>query len=276
MIANLQAITWQSMDDVLETRNVNGHLKANILFTEDTPTVDQMDGFKRVLCFVKGNMRGGMSNIGRTEVFLTEDNHYSEVHHAGNIGGDYEVVGLEAERVRFSVDTDGITLSKSPTLTVPGTYNTVFAFVGEDWAEVFVVQIIVTVPLSVRLGTSTLTVRHGERLVIDIPAPYSPQYLRVFGSRPWTLEGVESENVSVFPLSGAGYDNTWDYTQIAINKPLALVVEEVITTAFRIVTQTHWVDVVINFHPPITLHFVHPREGESGAPEGTNPAYIYI
>ena len=127
---NLNNITWQSMDDILETRNENGHLKANILFSEEgtLPGVEEMDGFKRVLCFVKGKVRG--SNIHRTEVLLTEENNYSEVHPIGQIGGEYEVVGLDTERVRYSLGENGITISKSSNLTTPGTYTTVFAFVG--------------------------------------------------------------------------------------------------------------------------------------------------
>ena len=85
---------------------------------------------------------------------------------------------------------------------------------------------------------------------------YSPQYLYVFGSRDWEITGVEPEKVSVSPLSGEGYDNTWNSTAITLSKPSALVVSEFITTTFRILTQTQWVDVVVNLLPPTRLQFV--------------------
>jgi hypothetical protein len=211
-----------------------------------------MGTFKRVLFLAKGKVTGGTddendipANINRTRVFLTEENGYSEVHSVGRIGGDYEVIGLNTERVRFSMGEDGITISKSPNLTTPGTYNTVFAFVGDDWAEIFAVQIVITVPLRVQHDNTSYA--HGQTITLNLAAPnYFPQYLYVFGSRSWTITGVEAAKISVSPLSGAGYDNTWDSTMITVSKPTALAVNELITTTFRILTQTQWVDVVVN------------------------------
>ena len=274
MTTNLQDITWQSMDDVLETRNENGHLTANILFTEGTPTIEDMDGFKRVLCFVKGKVRGGISNIGRTEVFLTEENNYSEIHSAGNIVGEYEMVGLDTELIGFSLDENGVTISKSPYLTSPGTYTTTFAFFGEDWAEIFVVQIVVTVPLRItHSGTNYSTHHtHGQTITLDLTAANAPQYLRVYGSRPWTLEGVDPSKINVSPLLGEGSE--WYYDTITVN-PAGNITEPKQTT-FRILAQTRWVDIVVNLRLPLTFNFVPPREGEAGAPAGTDPVYIYI
>ena len=293
MTTNLQP-TWGSIDDVLESiYDENGHLVANISFEE--PTLANMGTFKRVLFLTKGRVTGGTgdcdcdgddgggtgdendipANINRTEVFLTEENGYSEVHSVGRIGGDYEVIGLNTERVRFSMGEDGITISKSPNLTTPGTYNTVFAFVGDDWAEIFAVQIVITVPLRVQHDSTSYT--HGQTITLNLAAPnYFPQYLYVFGSRSWTITGVEAAKISVSPLSGAGYDNAWDATMITVSKPTALTVNELITTTFRILTQTQWVDVVVNIHPPVTLNFVNPRDGEVGAPGGTDSVYLYI
>jgi len=263
------------MDDVLEARNVNGHLEANILFADQIPTVEEMKGFEKVLCFIKGKVIGETSNVHRMKVVLTEENHYSEVQLLGTMDGDYEVVGLETERVRYSLGEEGITVSKSPNLTTPGTYNTAFAFVGEDWAVLVVVQIVMTVPLRVRHNNVDRT--NGQTVTINMTAPnYSPQYLSVFGSRDWEIVGVEPEKVSVSPLSGEGYDNTWNSTTLTLSKPAALVVSELITTTFRILAQTQWVDVVVNLHPPVTLHFADPREEEAGAPGGTEPVYVYL
>ena len=120
MTTNLQDITWQSLDDVLEARNEDGHLKANILFTEDTPTIGDMDGFQRVLCFMKGKTVVGGS-VNRTEVFLNEENGYSEVHPSGKISGktagEYEVIGLDIAMVNYSLGEDTITIKKSPSLS---------------------------------------------------------------------------------------------------------------------------------------------------------------
>ena len=76
MTTNLQEITWQSMDDVLEARNENRHLTANVLVLDREPTVEDMDGFDRVLCFVKGKIGGSGGDIHRTEVFLNAENNY--------------------------------------------------------------------------------------------------------------------------------------------------------------------------------------------------------
>jgi len=273
---NLQDITWQSMDDVLETRNENGHLKANILFTEGTPTIEEMDGFQRVLCFVKGKVTGGTAKINRTKVVLNEENNYIEVHPIRELDGDYETIGIDTSRIKTPVLGEGtITIEKSTSLTTPGTYTTTFAFFGEDWAEIFVVQIVVTVPLRVR--TNNVDYTNGQTMTINLTAPnYSQQYLYVYGSRNWTLEGVEAETVSVTPRSGAGYDDTWSSTTITVGKPSALAVSEPITTTFRILAQSQWVDVVINLLPPTRLQFVAPSTGEVGAPAGTHPVYLYI
>ena len=265
------------MDDILETRNENGHLVANILFPEagTTPTVEDMDGFQRVLCFAKGKMTGNTAKINRTEVVLTEENNYVETQPLRELEGDYEVIGLNTDWIRYSLEEESITISKVTNFTTPGTYKTAFAFFGEDWAKIFVVTIILTVPLRVRYNNVDTT--HGQTVTVNFTAPnYSTQYLYVFGSRPWTLEGVDATKVSVSPLSGNGYNNTWDSATISISKPSTLGVEEFLTTTFRILAQTRWIDVIVNLHPPITFRFVNPRKGEDGAPGGTNPVYIYI
>ena len=275
MSTELENVTWQSMDDVLVARNENGHLEAPISFAE--PTVENMGGFDRVLFFVKGKITGGTGggDFRRTEVSLTEENNYSETHPIEAIEGEYKEIGVDTEMVKFTLGENGITISKYQYLTTPGTYNTVFAFVGDDWAEIFVVQIVITVPLRVQHGSVQAT--HGQTLTINMTSPnYSPQYLYVYGSRSWVLEGVESGKINVSPTSGNGYDDQWSADVITISKPSALTVEEKITTTFRILAQTQWVDVTVNFLPPSRLAFVAPRSGEVGAPAGTDPVYIYF
>lgn len=264
------------MDDVLTTRNENGHLEANILFLDRQPTVEDMDGFDRILCFVKGKMTGGGGggDIQRTEVFLNEENNYTEAHSAGKIDGDYDIIGQDAEKVNVSIDSETMTFTKSSSLTSPGTYTHVFAIVGEDWAEIFVVQIVVSASLRVRYNNVYHT--NGQSITVNMTAPnYSPQYLYVFGSRSWILEGVDTAKVQVTPTSGSGFQNTWDSTLITIQKPTALVVTEPITTTFRILAQNQWVDVTVNFVPPVSMQFVDPLPSEEGV-SGISDIYLYF
>ena len=194
----------------------------------------------------------------------------------GELEGEYETIGLHTEWIKPPVLGDGtITIEKAANLTTPGTYKTAFGFFGEDWAEIFVVTIIVTVPLRVRYNSADSA--HGQTVTVNMTAPnYSPQYLYLYGSRPWTLEGVEAEKITVSPQSGTGTNNTWDTATISISKPSALAVTETITATFRIQAETRWIDVVVNLHPPATFNFVDPREDEAGAPGGTEPVYVYI
>ena len=274
MTTNLQNISWGSIDDILEGRNENGHLKANILFPDHTPTIDDMDGFDRILCFMRGKVTGGTGSIGRTEVLLTEENGYSEIHPAEKLDEEYETIGLDTTKVGISMNEGEITFSKSSSLTTPGTYKTEFAFFGEDWAEIFVVQIIVTIPLSVKLGSTTFT--HGQSITIDMKAPsYSPQYLHVSGSRPWLLENLNTAIISASPTTGSGNNDQWSSQAITLSKPSGLAVNTLLTTTFRILALTQWVDVTVNLHPPTSGQFVDPRQGEAGA-TGTNDIYIYV
>ena len=274
MSTELEHVTWQSMDDVLVARNENGHLEAPISFAE--PTIENMGKFDRVLFLVKGKIgSGGGGDIKRTEVLLTEENNYSETLPMGELEEEYDVIGVDPEWITTSLGPGGLTVSKYQWLTDPGTYNTVFAFVGDDWAEIFVVQIAVTVPLRVQYNSTNRT--HGQTVTVNLTAPnYDPQYLYVFGSRSWVLQSVDTAKVQATPTSGTGYNDEWSSDAITISKPPALTVEEPITTTFRILAQTQWVDVVVNLHPPITSRFVDPRSGEVGAPAGNNPVYLYF
>ena len=263
------------MDDVLKSRNDGGDLVANIQFIDRQPELEDLGQFDRVLFFVTGKVKGGINNIHRTEVLLNEENGYKDLHPSGRIAGVFEEAGYHPSLFRYSLSEDGIMFSKSTQLSTPGTYEVVFVLIGDDWAEIYVITIVVTVPLRVR--TNNVDYMNGQTVTVNLTAPnYSPQYLYVFGSLSWTLEGVESAKISVAPLSGEGYDNTWDSTMITVSKPSALSVPELITTTFRIFAQSQWVDVVVNIHPPVTFNFVSPREGEAGVPGGTSPVYVYI
>jgi len=274
-MTDLQNITWQSQDDVLETKNENGHLTANIGFVDHHPTLEDMGDFDRVLFFKTGKRTDGISNINRTHVVLTAENNYTQAEPLGRIAGEYDVIGLNENLVRYTFGENGITISKSPNLTTPGEYSTILGFVGDDWAEIFMVSIVVIVPLRVRHNNVDYT--PGQTVTINLAAPnYSPQYLYIYGSVAWMLEGVEPATVNVSPTSGSGYDYEWNADVITLQKPSALAVAEKITTTFRIVAGTQWVEVTVNLLPPVTLKFTSPRSGEAGAPAGNEPVYVNV
>ena len=279
------------MDDILEGRNDGGKITAPILFkdvqsTENwQPTVEEMQGFEKVLVFVTGKVQDGTSNIRIREIVLTEDNDYTVS--VDIPSGEFIETNVDPTRIRYSVIPEGITITKADALITPGTYRTVFALVNEGnivggevipgWAEVFRVTIIVIVPLSVRHGNTTA--RHGETLVVNLTAPdFSPQYINVFGSRPWVLDGVETAIIAASPTSGDGFPNTWDSTWVMIERSNNSEVNGIITTTFRVLAETQWVDIIVNIPPTpsqISGRFVDPLEEEEGA-TGTDDIYIYI
>jgi len=271
---DLTSTTWSSLCDTLESRNEEGTLTANIAILNREPTSDDMGDFDRMLVFVTGKVRGGMSNINRTKVLLTEENNYTEIHPGGRIEHPFEETDINSQWVRYQLIPEGIRISKADALTAPGTYTTIFALIGEDWAEVFEVTIVITVPLGVRYGN--ITARHGQTLTVTFPAPNHPlQYLQISGSRSWFLEGVDPAKLGASPAAGQGFNNSWDSTTVTLSRPAALVVTELITTTFRVVAQGQWVDVIVNFIPPITGRFVNPRTGEEGA-VGIEDVFIYL
>ena len=257
------------MDDVLECKNIGGDMVANIQFIDRAPELEDLGQFDRVLFFVEGKIKGGIGNIRRTEVLLNEENNYQDLHPSHRIVGVFEEAGYDTSRFQYSLDKDGITFTKSAQLTAPGTYETVFALIGDDWAEIYVITIVVTVPLHVTHSGTNHT--HGQTITLDLTTANAPQRIRVYGNRPWVLEDVEPESINVSPLLGEGSD--YNYDTITLN-PVGTITEPKQTT-FRILAETRWVDVVVNLRPPLTFNFVNPRSGETGAPEGTDAVYIY-
>ena len=273
-MTSLENITWQSVCDTLQSKNVEGHLTANMSCIDREPTEEDMGEFDRVLFFVTGKISGGTGNINRTRVFLTEENDYTEVLPFGRSEEPFEETDINSQWVQYQLVPEGIRISKAASLTAPGTYTTVFALIGEDWAEVFEVTIVITVPLGVRYGNTTF--RHSQTITVSFPPPNYPlQYLQVSGSRSWVLEGVNSTIVGASPSSGQGFNNSRDSTTVTLSRPPSLAVTELITTTFRVVAQEQWVDVIVRYIPPISGRFVNPREGEEGA-TGTDDIYIYL
>jgi len=272
---DLTSPTWSSLCDTLESRNEEGTLTANILFSEQLPGIDDMGEFSRVLCLVKGKMRGGdgLAYINLEEVRLNEGNNYTATAPLGKIAtseNGWREVGLDTSRVRYTIGEEAITIRRADSLTAPGDYVSLFAILGDNWIELFLSHIQITTELRVT-HSGVPDARHGETITVNLTpnahnSLYSPQYLYVFGSRAWVLEGVNNSLITATPLQGTGQPNTWNSTMITLNKAAALTVTERITTQFRILAGDHWVDVVVNINPQITGRFV----------DGSEPIYICI
>jgi hypothetical protein len=169
-----------------------------------------------------------------------------------------------------------IEIKKAASLTASGDYARGFAiiFPGTSGSAIILVDIVISVPLTVRHNSTTA--RHGEMITVNLNAPnYSTQYLYITRDRAWSLEGVDTSKITVSPTSGSGGTYGWDSESVSISKQPSLSVEGLITTTFRIVSFTQYVDVIVNIIPQITGEFVDPRNGEVGA-IGTDSVYIYI
>jgi hypothetical protein len=223
----------------------------------------------------------GMSDVSPTTIRLTEANNFSQTL---TIQSDEEwlIAGVDTERIQIDsgsmqgVGNAQIEVKKAESLTTSGDYASAFAvlFPGTAGSAVILVEIVISIPLAVRYNSTTA--KHGETLTVNLTAPnYSPQYLYITRDRAWSLEGVESSKITVSPTSGNGSTYEWDSESVSISKPQGLTVEGLITTTFRVVSFTQYVDVIVNIVPQITGEFVDPRTGEVGA-TGTAPVYIYI
>jgi hypothetical protein len=217
--------------------------------------------------------------VSPTSISLTEANNYSQTL---NIQSDEEwlIAGVDTGRIQIGqmqgVGNAQIVVEKAASLTATGDYTSAFAilFPGTAGSAVILVDIIVSVSLKVQYGSTTA--RHGETLTVNITAPnYSPQYLYITRDRAWSLEGIDTNKITVSPTSGNGNTYEWDSESVSISKPSSLTVEGLITTTFRVVSFSQYVDVIVNIIPQITGEFVDPRAGEVGA-TGTAPVYIYI
>jgi len=239
----------------------------------------------QVFLFIGGGSIG-TSDVSPTTIRLTETNNFSQML---TIQSDEEwlIAGVDMERIQIApvglasgqvqgVGNAQIEVKKAASLTTSGDYTSAFAVLFPETAgsAVILVEIVISIPLAVR--HSSTTARHGETLTVNLTAPnYSTQYLYITRDRAWSLEGVDSNKITVSPTSGNGSTYEWDSESVSISKPQGLTVEGLITTTFRVVSFSQYVDVIVNIIPQITGEFVNPRTGEVGA-TGTAPVYIYI
>ena len=223
----------------------------------------------------------GTSNVSPTTISLTEANNFSQTL---TIQSDEEwlIAGVDTARIQIAsgsmqgVGNAQIEVKKAASLTASGDYASAFAilFPGTAGSAVILVEIVISIPLAVRYNSTTA--KHGETLTVNLTAPnYSPQYLYITRDRAWSLEGVESSKITVSPTSGNGSTYEWDSESVSISKPSSLTVEGLITTTFRVVSFSQYVDVIVNIVPQITGEFIDPRTGEVGA-TGTGNIYLYI
>jgi hypothetical protein len=222
-----------------------------------------------------------MSDVSPTTIRPTEANNFSQMLTIQSdeewliAGVDTGLIQIASEQMQ-GVGNAQIEIKKADTLATSGDYASAFAvlFPETTGSAVVLVEIVISIPLAVR--HSSTTARHGETLTVNLTAPnYSTQYLYITRDRAWSLEGVESSKITISPTSGNGSTYAGDSESVSISKPQGLTVEGLITTTFRVVSFTQYVDVIVNIIPQITGEFVDPRAGEAGA-TGTAPVYIYI
>ena len=233
----------------------------------------------QVYLFIGGGSIG-TSIVSPTSITLDETNNHSQTL---TIQSDEEwlLVGVNTEQITAGhmqgVGNAQIEIKKAASLTTSGNYSTAFAVLFPETAgsAIILVDIVVSVPLAVRY--SSTTARHGETLTVNLTAPnYSPQYLYITRDRAWSLEGVESNKITASPMSGTGRTNEWDSESVSLSKPSSLIVEGLVTTTFRIVSGSQYVEIIVNIIPQITGEFIAPKSGEAGVTDTTNPVYFYI
>jgi len=223
----------------------------------------------------------GMSDVSPTTIRLTEANNFSQTL---TIQSDEEwlIAGVDTERIQIDsgsmqgVGNAQIEVKKATSLTASGDYASAFAVLFPETAgsAVILIEIVISIPLAVRHNSTTA--KHGETLTVNLTAPnYSTQYLYITRDRAWSLEEVDTSKITVSPTSGNGSTYEWDSESVSISKPQDLTVEGLITTTFRVISFSQYVDVIVNIVPQITGEFVDPRTGEAGA-TGTGNVYIYI
>jgi hypothetical protein len=215
----------------------------------------------------------GLGPIRQKHIILNEDNVYSALLDIPVVPGR-QAVGVNEDYVCVAENPAGGFVITIPDPNAPWNYVGSFVIVSFEPAEVTIVsvEVVATVPLHVTWhnGSQWLEARHGETLTVNIKAPgYAQQSLYIYRDQAWSLEGIETDKITVEPTaySGGGY--------VQISKPENLTVTEKVTTTFRIVSLNQYVDIIVNILPSITGEWSNPRPGEEGV-TGTQDVYIYL
>ena len=276
MSTNLQDITLQSSDGVLEATNEAGHLTYPMLFLNRQPTPDDAKGWNRVLVFVDGN---GSLRVSPAAIELNEENNYFQSLYI-QAEGKWSISGVVEEYIQLEsssgqmegVGNARIDITKAPTLTVPGGYSCFFivSLANVDGTEIHLpVYITLNVPLKVNDKVN------GETLTINLNnANQYTQLLTIIRDRDWILENVNTDIINVSPLEGNGRDDPDFTSTLTITKSPNLNTQTA-TTTFQVVSLFQRVNVKVNIIMTLTGEFVDPRPGEEGV-TGNSNLYLYL
>jgi hypothetical protein len=303
------------MDGVLAATNEQGHLTYPMLHLakEDIPEdgegwealahMANEQGWDNVLVFAEGKVHFPDGETVYIEV--PGETVYVEVPIGGDLtiielndGNGYErTYGVESESAwtvsavnasQISVSpTTGtgnrtLTIKKAESLEASGTYTS--AFVVTDAANVIVGAVIVRVviptkTLEVRYGTTDdyISAPNGGVLTIVLASPnYTTQKLTVAAEGAWSIDGVETSKLYLYPTSGSGQITLSSFYKQSNFTPSADGTSE---TGFWVRSGEQSVHVIVKFTERVTGKFVDPPDG-IGVP-GTEtpdqaPVYIYI
>lgn len=275
MSTNLQDITLQSADGVLQATNDAGHLVYPMLHLNRQPTLEDAQGWDRVLVFVDGD---GSLRVSPAAIELNEENNYFQSLYI-EAEGKWTITGVVAEYIQLEsssgqmegVGNARIDIIKATSLTTRGEYSCFFlvSLANVDGTEIRVpVYITLNVPLRVN------DKGNGETITINLNNSNSyTELLRIIRDREWTLENVNTDIINVSPLSGYGQEPDFTST-LTVTKSPSLNTTTASTT-FQIVSLFQRVNVTVNITVTVTLDFVDPRPGEEGV-SGKENIYLYF
>jgi hypothetical protein len=264
------------MDGTLVARNEMGHLTEPILFLNRQPAPEDAQGWDRGLVFVDGN---NTITVHPPVIELNEENNYFQslfIQGEGQwsiFGVVEEFIGLESSSGQMEgVGNARIDVTKATTLTAQGGYSCFFiiTLANADSTEARVpVYITVNVPLRVNNKNA------GETLTINLnKANNYTELLTIIRDREWTTENVDTNIISVSPVSGNGAELPDFAGILTVTKSPNLTTTTAATT-FQVVSLHQRVNVTVNVTLTITGEFVDPLPSEDGV-TGTENLYLYL
>lgn len=276
MSTNLQDITLQSMDGVLTATNDAGHLVYPMLHLNRQPTPADAQGWDRVLVFVEG---GTNFDVNPASILLNEDNNYFQSLYIRGDGA-WSISGVNTDRIQVESSSGQmlgagnarIDITKAPALNTQGSYTCSFTVilataVGSE----------MEIPVTIEVSNPLQVNGEGNGETLTISLNNTNQYtelLTVERDREWTLENVDTNKISVSPVSGNGASLQDFISTLTVTKSPALAAATAATT-FQVVSLFQRVNVTVNITLTITGEFVDPLFGEEGV-SGTGNLYIYL